>query len=211
MSEPFIAQITMFGGNFAPRNWAFCEGQLLAISTNQALFSLLGTTYGGDGRTTFALPDMKGRRPIHPGTGPGLTPRKLGEKSGTENNTLTVAQMPRHTHAAKLDGALDATGTGNATLYGVDKPANSSNPNGNLLATSASQIYYDDAGDDSTADLNLKEMNELAISGTADMSITKISGVALADSGGGQAVNNVSPFLAVNFIIALQGIYPSRN
>lgn len=80
MAEPFIAQITMFGGNFAPRGWAFCDGQLMSISSNTALFSLLGTTYGGDGRTTFALPDLRGRVPMHPGSGPGLTPRQLGQK-----------------------------------------------------------------------------------------------------------------------------------
>ena len=97
-AEPFIAEIIMFGGNFAPRGWAFCDGQLLAINTNQALFSLLGTTYGGDGRTTFGLPDLRGRVPVHPGTGPGLTQRRLGEKGGTETNTMNINQMPEHNH-----------------------------------------------------------------------------------------------------------------
>jgi microcystin-dependent protein len=97
-AEPFIGEIMIFGGNFAPRGWAFCDGQLLPVSQNTALFSLLGTTYGGDGRTTFALPDLRGRVPLHPGTGPGLSSRQLGEKGGTETNVLTIGQMPAHNH-----------------------------------------------------------------------------------------------------------------
>ncbi|MCG8354530.1 MAG: tail fiber protein [Kiloniellales bacterium] len=98
MSEPFIGEIRMFAGNFPPRSWAFCDGQLLAVSQNDALFSLLGTIYGGDGRNTFGLPDMRGRVPIHQGTGPGLSPRRLGEKGGAENVTLTVNELPSHGH-----------------------------------------------------------------------------------------------------------------
>jgi len=98
MSEPFVGEIRMFAGNFAPRGWAFCDGQLLAVSQNDALFSLLGTIYGGDGRTTFGLPDMRGRIPIHAGSGPGLSPRRLGAKGGAEHVTLTVNQIPSHTH-----------------------------------------------------------------------------------------------------------------
>ena len=92
--EPFIGQVIAFGGNFAPRGWAFCDGQLLAISQNTALFSILGTIYGGDGRTTFALPDLRGRATVHPGNGPGLSSRRLGEKGGSETNTLTTNQLP---------------------------------------------------------------------------------------------------------------------
>ena len=106
MSEPFVGEIRMFAGNFAPRGWAFCDGQLLAVSQNDALFSLLGTIYGGDGRTTFGLPDLRGRVPIHAGDGPGLSPRRLGGKGGTEKETLTVNQLPSHTHQWKAtDGA----------------------------------------------------------------------------------------------------------
>ena len=98
MSEPFVGEIRMFAGNFAPRGWAFCDGQLLAVSQNDALFSLFGTIYGGDGRTTFGLPDMRGRIPVHQGQGPGLSQRRLGSKAGAENETLTVNQMPSHSH-----------------------------------------------------------------------------------------------------------------
>lgn len=102
MSEPFIGQITMFGGNFAPRDWAFCDGQLLAISQNSALFSLLGTNFGGDGRTTFGLPDLRGRFPMHAGSGPGLTPRPLGSKGGAESVQLNVNHLPAHNHGVSV-------------------------------------------------------------------------------------------------------------
>jgi microcystin-dependent protein len=105
MSEPYVGEIRMFAGNFAPRGWAFCDGQLLAVSSNDALFSLLGTIYGGDGRTTFGLPDVRGRLPIHAGIGPGLTPRKLGAKAGAEKVTLTANQLGSHTHGVRCRGS----------------------------------------------------------------------------------------------------------
>jgi microcystin-dependent protein len=98
--EGFIGQIILFAGNFAPRNWAFCQGQLISIAQNTALFSILGTTYGGDGRTTFGLPDLQGRTAMHPGNGPGLPSYRLGQKGGTTTNTLNATQLPSHTHAA---------------------------------------------------------------------------------------------------------------
>ena len=110
MSEPFVGEIRMFAGNFAPRGWAFCDGQLLAVSQNDALFSLLGTIYGGDGRTTFGLPDLRGRIPLHQGTGPGLSPRRLGSKGGSENVTLTTNQLASHTHDFNANKAA-ATGS----------------------------------------------------------------------------------------------------
>ena len=109
MADPFVAEIRIFGGNFAPIGWAFCDGQLLPISQNTALFSLLGTTYGGDGRTTFGLPDLRGRSPLHQGQGPGLTSRQLGESAGVETVTLTQSQIPMHTHALAGDAAAAAT------------------------------------------------------------------------------------------------------
>lgn len=110
-AEPFIGELMLFAGNFAPRGWAFCDGQLLPISQNTALFSILGTTYGGNGQTTFALPDLRGRAPIHPGQGPGLSYRNLGESSGEENHSLVVPEMPAHNHAARADSGNGSSDT----------------------------------------------------------------------------------------------------
>lgn len=125
MSEPFVGEIRMFAGNFAPRGWAFCDGQLLAVSQNDALFSLLGTIYGGDGRTTFGLPDLRGRIPIHAGDGPGLSPRRLGAKIGTENETLAVNQLPSHSH----------------TYSGTNSDALRTDPTGSFPARSVGDLY----------------------------------------------------------------------
>lgn len=183
-TNPFLGQIVMFAGNFAPRGWAFCDGQLLPISQNQALFSLLGTIYGGDGRTSFALPDLRGRIPLHPGSGPGLSSRILGQKGGQENVTLTQNQMPSHTHTLTKDAKLrvrNATGTENEAA-------------GNYLANSPSEGIYSPGPPD----------NEMA-AGVVNLTAT------LGNTGGSQAHNNMPPFLAVNFIIALEGTFPSRN
>lgn len=171
MSEPFLATIVMFGGNFAPRGWALCNGQLVSISQNAALFSILGTTFGGDGVQTFALPDLRGRVPIHAGQGPGLSPYVSGEQGGTEAVALAQNQMPIHNHAVNAEGLN----------------ANSPTPAGTLLSKSASQIY-------NTAAAN-----------------TTMSPSMISNAGGGQGHPNIQPFLSVNFIIALQGIFPSRN
>jgi len=177
MSEPFIAQITMFAGNFAPRSWALCDGQLLPIAQNSALFSILGTTYGGDGRTTFALPELRGRFPMHQGTGPGLRNKRLGERGGVEDTVLTSAQMPPHTHVGTMKAA--------STIGDAASPA------GNHLAQS-----------------NDGENNFSNSSSDASLAANSLT---IGSSGGGQAHTNMPPFLAVNFIIALQGIFPSRN
>ncbi len=176
MSNPFVGQICMFGGNFAPRSWAFCDGQLLLISQNSALFSLLGTIYGGDGRSTFGLPDMRGRLPLHQGAGPGLTNRQIGSKFGTENAAVNQAQMPSHTH--QLDGTTEQADT---------NPAGGGDPTGRVLADASISIYK-------------------ALAPDSDFDAT-----AVADTGGGQDHSNLMPFLCVNFIIALQGVFPSRN
>lgn len=120
MSEPFVGEIRMFAGNFAPRGWAFCDGQLLAVSQNDALFSLYGTIYGGDGRTTFGLPDLRGRIPLHQGAGPGLSQRRIGSKSGAETETLTINQLASHTH----------------DFFALTSPATSASPDGKMIAKS---------------------------------------------------------------------------
>ena len=174
MSEPFVGEIKMFAGNFAPRGWSFCDGQLLAVSQNDALFSLLGTIYGGDGRTTFGLPDLRGRIPVHAGTGPGLSQRRLGAKFGSENETLTVNQLPGHTH--NLQASSQAASGGAAA--------------GNVPAQSTVGVY-------------LQAPNPASIFQLRDPSIGSV--------GGSQQHNNIMPYLCINFIIALVGIYPSRQ
>jgi microcystin-dependent protein len=128
MSDPFVGEIRMFAGNFAPRGWAFCDGQLLAISQNDALFSLLGTTYGGDGRTTFGLPDLRGRVPIHAGQGPGLSDRRLGQQAGSESVTLTETTLPPHDHP----------------LLASTASADAADPGGRVTAAVTDQNLYGD-------------------------------------------------------------------
>lgn len=170
MSEPFVAEIRIFAGNFAPRGWAFCDGQLLPVSQNTALFSLIGTTYGGDGRSTTALPNLEGRAPMHPGRGPGLTARRLGQRGGTDVVTLTEAQMPQHNH----------------TMVGSEERGDNNNPVGAYLAAGTDQ--YLNSSDGST-----------------------MVQAAVPNAGGSQPHNNMQPYLTINFIIALVGLYPSRS
>ena len=134
--EPFIGQIIMFGGNFAPRGWALCDGQLLPINQYTALFSILGTTYGGDGRVTFGLPDLRGRVAMHAGNGPGLTPRSLGFASGTETNTLNTTQLPSHNHAIPNKEEGDTDNPDNAFIAGDGTNAFGTTSDGNLNSTS---------------------------------------------------------------------------
>lgn len=175
MSEPFIAEIRIFGCNFAPRSWAFCNGQLLPIAQNTALFSLVGTTYGGDGRTTLGLPNLQGRAPMHPGNGPGLTNRRLGETGGTNTETLSAAQMPNHNHRASTTLAAANDDDPKPAAYMAGGP------------TAASKAY--------------------APAGTTPDSTL----LSLPSQGGNQAHNNLQPYLALNFCIALIGLYPSRS
>jgi microcystin-dependent protein len=174
MATPFVGEIRMFGGNFAPRGYAFCNGQLLSIAQNTALFSLLGTTYGGDGISNFALPNLQGRVPIHFGNGAGLSPYYLGQQGGTEAVTLNPNQMPIHSHP------VNAVGNG----------GNQASPVGNLPAieSTGTSLNYSNAA-------TTGQMNASTI-GTA---------------GGSLPFSVVQPYLTINFIIALQGVYPSRN
>jgi microcystin-dependent protein len=143
MSEPFVGEIRMFAGNFAPRGWAFCDGQLLAVSQNDALFSLLGTIYGGDGRTTFGLPDLRGRIPIHAGSGPGLSLRRLGAKGGVESVSLTANQLPSHSHPlqASAQSATEALPEGKVLARSdVDIYIEGETPAENMASTSITAV-----------------------------------------------------------------------
>ena len=182
ISDPTIGEISMFGGNFAPRGWALCDGQLLPISQYSALFSILGTTYGGDGRVTFALPDLRSRVPMHAGNGPGLSQRRLGQRGGREENTLVEGQLPPHTHNAE------------AKLFATTANADSDEPdNAHVLAGgSTAEIYSENTS-------NTTELHSNSIH------------VTTSNIGAGNPVNNVQPFTCINYIIALQGIFPSRN
>ena len=171
MAEQFIGEIKMFGGNFAPRGFAVCNGQLLPIAQNTALFSLLGTTYGGNGTTTFALPNLQGRVPLHQGQGPGLSPRTMGESFGSQAVTLTGAQMPMHSHAQRASTSAASSTAG---------------PSG-APAASTTSIYG---------------------SGSPQVAM---AAAAVGVAGGSQPHDNMAPYTVLNFIIALQGIFPSRN
>ena len=167
MAQPYVGEIRMFAGNFAPAGWMFCDGQLLPISENETLFNLIGTTYGGDGQSTFALPDLQGRLPIHQGNG-----TILAETGGAEAITLTVNQIPAHSHPL-----LASTGPGNLNT-----------PGGNVTAESAAvKIYY------------------------ADEPTANMAASAIAPAGGSQPHTNFQPYLCLNFIISLFGIFPSQT
>jgi microcystin-dependent protein len=166
MSEPFLSEIKLVSFNFPPKGWALCNGQLLPINQNQALFALLGTTYGGNGQTTFALPNLRGRVPIHMGNG-----HPLGEVAGSTSVTVNIQQLPTHSHGVT------------ASASDGDTPAS----NNTLLAGTPAKIYGPVA------------------------SLTTLTPASVSSVGGSQPHNNMMPYLALNFIIALQGIFPSRN
>jgi microcystin-dependent protein len=177
-AEPFLASIALFAGNFAPRGWAFCAGQIMSIAQNTALFSLLGTTYGGNGQTTFALPDLRGRAPIGAGLGPGLSNVDLGQAGGTQNVTLLNSNMPMHNHSLNASSTAAAVGAPGSTVV---------------------------LGDSGTSQ-----------SGGLPVYIAAAPDVALLPGSIGFTGNNIpfsveSPYLGINYIIALEGIFPSRN
>jgi len=177
MSEAYIGEIRIFAGNFAPRLWATCDGQILSIADNEALFSLLGTTYGGDGRVSFGLPDMRGRLPVHQGQGSGLTYRQIGARFGSESVSLNINQLPGHTHS--LQASTDA--------------ATSSNPANDVLASQTD-------GDQPYAPVPAEPDN-----------IQQMNSQTLTSTGGGVGHPNIMPYQALNFIISLSGLYPSRS
>jgi microcystin-dependent protein len=179
MSEPFLGMIMIVPYNFAPRGWAFCNGQILPIAQNTALFSLLGTTYGGNGQTTFALPDMRGRASLSSGQGPGLSSYDLGQVGGTESTTITINQMPTHNHTYVPRQAA----SGNA--------ADNANPDGAFPAKAGVDMYT------GTTD------------GTFMGSPTAVQ--TTGNAGGSQPTSILQPYLVLNYCIALEGIFPSRN
>jgi microcystin-dependent protein len=172
MSEPFIGQIILFAGNFPPKGYATCDGQLLSIAQNTALFSILGTTYGGNGISNFALPDLRGRAPIHMGQSPGFSSYVLGQTGGEENHTLIAQEMPQHNHTVSVGVSSE--------------PAGQTNPNAQVPG--GGQFYAPPS-----------EVNGA------------LGGVACSQTGGGLPHNNMQPYLVVNYCIALQGVFPSRN
>lgn len=172
---PYLGQIMIFGGNFAIRGWALCNGQIMAISTNAALFSILGTTYGGNGQSTFALPDLRGRVPLHQGQGPGTSLYTLGEIAGTETVTLLANQMPTHTHLVNADGQ----GGGKTTPQG--------NLPGAVGTTVAEKLYSGNAGN------------------------TTMNPAMIQNAGGSQPLPILQPYLCMTFLVALTGVFPSRN
>lgn len=181
--EPFIGQIMSVGFNFAPVGWARCDGQLLSIASNTALFSLLGTTYGGDGRTTFGLPDLRGRINLHNGNGPGLSNYIIGAKSGSETNILNVTNLPAHSHTATFNASA--------------ADANASTPfSGASIATPGQQ-----SGRSFVPSLGFN-------SATPDQ---PLNGLTVGNTGSNIPVNNIQPYQVTTWIIALQGIFPSRS
>lgn len=177
MAETFIGEIRMFGGSFAPVNWALCNGQILAIADYDDLYSLIGTTYGGDGRTTFALPEMRGRIPIHYGAGQGLSPRPMGQKSGMETAYISAEQLPSHTHEF-MANSPDTPSADSQTLQGKV-----------LAKTAAGDNFYSPGSVQDDVDL---------------------LGGSIGQTGNNEYHYNMMPYMAVNFIIALKGTYPSR-
>jgi microcystin-dependent protein len=182
--DPFIGQIQPFAFNFAPRGWAKCDGTLLSIAQYQALFSLIGATYGGDGRTTFALPDLRGRVALHQGTGPGLSNRQIGQHSGSETTTLNVTNMPSHNHMA--------TGTVKASFTPPAGGGSLNNPSGsNFSGSTGTNVYSNQAPNVTMAAENVE--------------------VVVGNNGGNLPFNNMEPYLVVNWCIALDGIFPPRS
>lgn len=210
MSDPFLGEIRMFAGTFAPRGWAFCQGQQLSVAQNSALFSLLGTSYGGNGQTTFALPDLRGRVPTGTGQGPGTDNVNLGQASGTPGTTLTVNQLPIHTPTATFSGTL-ANATATVPVgTSADNPIVEPTANGATYLTAAAVLQGRNPMDikglyTDTAPTSPAHLGGVTVTGAVTGTVT------VAPVGGSQPFSVAQPYLGVSFIIALEGIYPSRN
>lgn len=193
--DQMLGEIRIFAGNFAPRGWAFCDGQLLPISQNSALFSLLGTMYGGDGRTTFGLPDLRGRAVVSAGRGPGLQNYVQGARGGAEFKTLTVAQMPQHSHIMTL---TNLAGSANIPVNTSSGDEDESNPGAGVLANNGNDRFASEATPNATYGGQAVPVN---ITGTG----------TILNNGGSQSFDNRQPYLPIRYIIALTGYFPSRN
>lgn len=174
--DPYLGDIRLFAGNFAPAGWVICDGRLLAISENDALFAIIGTTYGGDGVTTFAVPDLRGRLPVGQGNGPGLSPRVIGQKYGVESVTLLTTQIPSHSHSFSAS---------------TSAPSTSPSPTGTVFAHSDTDKIY--------------------VSSPSGPMPETMNAATVQATGGSQPHNNVMPTTAINYILCVAGIFPSRN
>jgi microcystin-dependent protein len=195
MSDPFIGQIMPVAFNYAPEGWAFCDGQVLSIAQNQALFALISATFGGDGRNTFGLPDLRGRVAVHPGTGPGLAQRLWGQKGGTETNTLNLNNLPPHTHTASLANLK-------ATNPATTVAATDSTPGASLYPAVLS------GADARGGAVTVKGYAANANTSLAPGAVT--GDIAIGNTGAGTGVGNMQPWLGIYFCIALTGIWPQR-
>jgi microcystin-dependent protein len=205
MSDPYLGEIRMVGFTFAPVGWALCSGNLMAINQNPALFALLGTTYGGNGQTTFGLPDLQGRSPVGTGNGAGLSPITPGQIAGSEAVTLTQAQMPAHTHAAQSGGSVTVTGT-------VAVPACSSPTSGTSAGTpGTTTVLGMSIADGRPGELYTTTMANTSLLPFKVQSTGTAPGVTIGVTGGSQPLPLRNPYLGLTCIIALQGIFPSRS
>lgn len=177
MADPYLGEIRMFGGNYAPEHWAFCNGQLLAISDHQSLYSLIGTIYGGDGQVSFGLPDFRGRVPVHQGNGPGLADYALGQRGGVETVSLRIDNMPAHGHAIEADSRPNTSGDATNGFFG---PTSGQDP-------------------------------DFSVYTEPKTTVETLDSRTLSEAGEGDALYNIAPFVCINFIIALKGVYPSRS
>lgn len=201
-TEPFLGEIMIWAPNFAPRGWAFCQGQLLAISTNTALFSLLGTTYGGNGTTTFALPNLQGRTIMGQGQSPGGSNYTIGQTAGTENVTLTIAQMPMHTHAANFTPTPGSASVGvSANQAQTHTPSASNNILGAPYDPNNAAALYG----------FINQANAGTLVNLGGVSVTGGGTVTVGPAGSSLPVSVMQPYQVLNFAIALQGVFPSRD